>query len=119
MESVQYLRFKEGVRPYLKMLKKASDTIIDQGVSKHPIFVLHRQEVELGIELAKHDQVSGQWSVNASTLEEFVAKNLIEPAKVEAFKQTFKDPETHLCLFVINEGDADFVFIPKELSGAN
>lgn len=119
MDSVKYLKFKEEVRPYLKMLRKASETIIDQGVSRHPIFVFHRQHVELGIEVVKQETVTGAWSVNASTLEEFVTKQLIQEDKIEAFKKTFKDPQKHFCLFVLDNGNAQFVFIPQELTGAN
>ena len=52
MDSASVLRFQEEVRPYLKMLREASLTIIDQDVSKHPIFVFHTDGVEL---LIKHN----------------------------------------------------------------
>ncbi len=120
MDSVSVLRFQEEVRPYLKMLRKASRAIIDQDVSRHPIFVFHTDDLELGIELAKVDNVNGNWSVNASTLEEFVAIRLIEDAKLESFKKTFKDPDEFFCLFVVAEDEsAQFIFIPHELVGAN
>lgn len=120
MDSASVLRFQEEVRPYLKMLRVASRTIIDQDVSKYPIFVFHTDGVVLGIELANADKVNGNWSVNASTLEEFVAKRLIEDAKIETFKKSFKDPEAFLCLFVVAaDQSAQFIFLPQELIGAN
>ena len=30
------------------------------------------------------------------------------------FKKIYKNPETHLCLFVLNEIGANFVFLPRE-----
>lgn len=119
MESADYLRFKEEIRPYLRMLREASQTVIDQDVSKHPIFVLHDGSVELGILLSDREENHGKWSVNASTLEEFVAKQLIQPERIEPFKKTYHDPLTHLCLFVVVGTKAEFIFIPNELTGEN
>ncbi|MDX1477303.1 MAG: hypothetical protein R3301_06325 [Saprospiraceae bacterium] len=119
MNSADYLRFKEEIRPYMKMLRDASQTIMDQDVSRHPIFVLYTEELELGIKLTDRNDTLGKWSVNASTLEEFVARQLVQPDKVDNFKSTYKDPETHLCLFVVDGKSAEFVFLPKELTGEN
>jgi hypothetical protein len=102
------------------MLREASRTIIDQDVSLYPIFIFHATDLELGIELAKAENVSGNWSVNASTLEEFVAKRLIEDARIDSFKDTFKDPDEFFCLFVVaDEQSAQFIFVPQDLIGAN
>jgi hypothetical protein len=119
MDSVRYLKFKEEVRPYLKMMRQASKTIINEGVSRHPIFVFHHDTLEIGLKLVEAVQTTGQWSVNASTLEEFVARRLIQESKVPAFIETFKDPEKHFCLFVLEGEQAEFVFLPQELTGAN
>ncbi len=120
MDSASVLRFHEEVRPYLKMLRQASRTIIDQDVSLYPIFIFHMDDLTLGIELANAENVNGKWSVNASTLEEFVAKRLIEDARIDSFKDTFKDPEEFFCLFVVAEDQsAQFIFVPQELIGAN
>ncbi len=91
-----------------KALRKASNTIINEGVSKYPIFIVHQQPVNMGILLIEEKE----WSFSASTLEEFVAKNLIEGAKIEGFKRVYKAPEQFLCLFVVKEQDAQFVFAP-------
>ncbi len=120
MDSVEYLKLKEEIRPYLKMLREASSTIIEQDVSEHPIFVFHKEYLELGVPLADSNSVSGSWSVRASTLEEFVARQLIGQDRVDSFKSAYKDPEEWFCLFIVqSEQDARFVFIPHELSGAN
>ena len=57
--------------------------------------------------------------MSASTLEEFVAKNLIAESKVDAFRTTYKDPEEFLCLFLIEDETAEFIFLPQELPGEN
>ena len=116
MKAEKYQLLQKEIKPYLKMLKEASRTIIDEGVSEHPIFVFHQQTVELGVELAKRHLVSGNWSVNASSLEELTMKQVIRPERVEAFKAQFKPPETHYCLLVLSEMGAEFVFVPQEIS---
>ena len=119
MRDVKYLKLREEVKPYLKMLKEASRTIRDQDVSNYPIFVFHQQEIELGVSLVRHEDISGNWSVNASTLEEFVVRQLIEEERVKGFKKHYHDPDTHFCLFVLSELGPEFIFIPQELTGDN
>lgn len=116
MRDVKYLRLREEIKPYLKVLREASRTIRDQDVSDYPIFVFHQEEVEIGILLVDHTQVKTNWSVNASTLEEFVARQIIEEERVKDFKKHYQDPDTHFCLFVLSELGADFIFIPHELA---
>ena len=53
------------------------------------------------------------WSVNASSLEEFVTKQLVLADKVDDFKSVYKDPTAFLCLFIVDKSGATFVFIPR------
>ena len=71
---------EKELKPYLEVLEQAVDTILDQEVSDFPIMVVHKGEVEVGIPLVNRAKVAGDWSVNASTLEEFTVKNLITTA---------------------------------------
>ena len=107
-----YQNLEKALQGYKPMLAKAADAILEQDVSSYPIFVLHRQGISIGMELQTED-LEGQWLVNASSLEEFVSKNLIESDRVNDFKVIYKDPEEFLCLFVIEAGAANFVFIPR------
>jgi hypothetical protein len=109
------LRFLEQeLQPYKSILSKAADAVIDQEVSDYPIFVVHQQEVSMGIPLVDKDKTKGNWSVNVSSLEEFVTKQIINNEKVENFRKTYKDPEEFLCLFVLSELGATFIFIPRK-----
>jgi len=93
--------------------------IRDEDVSNYPVFVFYQQEIELGVTLVDRENSSGNWSVNASSLEEFVARQLIEEEHVPGFKKHYRDPDTHFCLFVLSEIGAEFIFIPQELTGDN
>lgn len=105
-------KLQAQLQPYKKILGQASEVIIDENVSKYPIFVVHQQELEMGIPLVEAGK-KFKWSVNASTLEEFVTKDIIYHEKVEEFIKTFKDPDTHLCLFVLSELGAQFIFMDR------
>lgn len=112
-ETNNFQQLEKELQPYNTMLGAAADTIIEQEVSSFPIFVIHQHSVDIGIQMVEKDTVSGKWSVNASSLEEFVTKQIIQPEKVDDFKSVYKDPQNELCLFVLSELGAKFVFIPR------
>ncbi|RMD71648.1 MAG: hypothetical protein D6818_07560 [Bacteroidetes bacterium] len=104
---------KKELESYLPALGQAADTIREQGVSKYPILVLHKLEVDIGIPIIDRHRVQGDWSVNASTLEEFVTKRLVQPEQVDHFRKVYKNPDEFVCLFVLSDLGANFVFLPR------
>jgi hypothetical protein len=111
-ELEKFLTLQSQLMPYRPILSKAADVILDENVSKYPIFVVHQQELEMGVALIEAGKQL-PWSVNASTLEEFVTKDLIYPEKASEFIATYKDPEHNLCLFVLSELGAQFIYLPR------
>lgn len=107
-------QLKKELSPYLKTLQKAAEVIQTQEVSIFPIFVIHQHTVDIGINIVDREAVKGDWSVNASTLEEFVTKQILSPEKVEDFKLVYKNHDGEICLFVLNDLGANFVFLPVE-----
>ena len=112
-ETTSFEQLEQELKAYIPTLARASDTIVEQEVSEYPIFVIHQHSVDIGIQMVDKDSTNGKWSVNASSLEEFVTKQIIQNDKVENFKSVFKNPKTDLCLFVLSELGAKFVFIPR------
>ena len=108
----KFLKLKEELQPYLKSLAQAAEVIHDQEVSEFPIFVVHQHTVDIGINIVDRENVKGNWSVNASTLEEFSTKQVLSPEKIEDFKLVYKNHQGELCLFVLSELGANFVFLP-------
>ncbi len=108
-----FLQLEKELKPYKKLMSDASDIIMDKDVSKYPIMVLHQQEVDIGIPLLQRDQQT-LWSIHASTLEEFVSKQIIFEEKVSEFIQNYKKHDLYICLFVLSELGAQFIFLPKE-----
>lgn len=110
---LQYLQLKKELLPYVNIMTKAAETIMIKDISKYPILVVHQQEIELGVPVVTKDKKEGNWSIHASTLEEFAMKQVIAADKIEDFQGVYKDPSQFLCLFVVSELGANFIFIPR------
>ena len=113
-DNEHFERLKKELVPYLKALGQAADVIMTKEVSAFPIFVVHQHTVDIGINIVDREAIKGNWSVNASTLEEFVTKQILSPEKVEDFKLVYKNHDGELCLFVLSDLGANFIFLPKE-----
>lgn len=99
---------------YRHLLTQAAEIIETQEVSSFPIFVLHQHTVDIGINIVEKEQSVGGWSANASTLEEFVTKQILSPDKVDDFIALYRSHMGDLCLFVLSELGANFIFLPKK-----
>ena len=100
---------------YADYLHGFANEVLNSGVSKYPIFIAHKAPLPMGRILMDHAQVHTQWSISISLLEEFVGRNVVTKDKLFNFRQHFRDPETHMCVFVVSEdGEASFVFLPYD-----
>lgn len=98
-------------------LKKIANAIMEEEVSKYPIFVASRdQELAIGKLIVNKNENDMNWHINASHLEEFVNLNIINQEMVNQFKEVFKNPEEFMCLFVIYNEEGNFVFKPYSKS---
>ena len=93
-------------------LKEASYQIRKRGFSDHPIFVVSKTDQPIGSTLIEKEELSLDWSYNASYLDEFVQRKIIAEEKMEAFISTYKDPDEFCCLFVIDNVFTKFMYIP-------
>ncbi len=109
----KYLQLEDDLRRYRKALNNALEIILDQELTHYPIFILHQQELEMGVKLIEAGPNTGLWSVHASSLEEFVMKSIIEQEKVKDFQQVYKEHKEHFCFFVLSELGAQFIFFPR------
>jgi hypothetical protein len=100
------------ITPYKKIMSQAADVIVTEDVSRYPIFIMFQSEINAGIAVVNKQEDGGDWNIHASTLEEFYAKKLIEAEKIDDFRILYKKHETELCIFVLSEDGANFVFIP-------
>ncbi len=114
-ESEKLLIIEEEMRKYNKILCAASKKILDSKATAYPIFIASKQELNLGIPIIDRIRNSSNWAINASSLEEFVTNELVFKQKVNEFKKTYKSPEENLCLFVLSDLGAQFLFVPRLL----
>ena len=112
--SNKYQQLQKELATYRNLMLQAKNTIINEGVSQYPIMIIHNQELSVGIPIAQKGKVKGNWSVNASTLEEFMSKQLIEMNKVDSFKTIYQSRKKFICMFVLSELGADFIFLPED-----
>ena len=112
----RYQQLIQDVSPVKETIFQVLDSILNQDVSSYPILVLHQSGIQLGIEVAL--PASAKWSLNASSLEEFVAKQLIRTEKIEDFQSIYKSTDTHICFFVVEGVKSEFIFLAKkDISG--
>ncbi len=110
---VKLKQIEAEIQPWLPMMGKLADQVQDQDISRYPIFVVHPATIELGLPVIEKGEQS-RWSIHISTLEEFSTKQIIQPEKLEDFKQVYKDPAEQLCLFLLSDLGATFIFIPRK-----
>ena len=99
---------------YNESLKEVAIEIMVEGISAYPIFVAHQHVLNLGEVILDKNDLNTDWSIHASTLEEFKEKGLILPDKQDKFLKQYKDAYHYMCVFVIVPEGANFVFFPYQ-----
>jgi len=112
-EAEKLLVIENEMKRFNKLLCAATDKVLDSNASSFPIFVVAKQPVALGINLIDREKTNSNWSINVSSLEEFISNNLVFEDKVADFKKTYKDPKQFICLFVLSDLGAQYLFVPR------
>lgn len=93
-------------------IKEVAIEIMVEGLSRYPIFIAHQHEVALGEVIFDRKEMNTDWTIQASTLEEFMERGVIKKELKERFTDTYKNPDKFMCVFVIVPDGANFVFVP-------
>lgn len=93
-------------------IKEVAIEIMVEGLSKYPIFIAHQNEVKLGEVIFDRVEMNTDWTIQASTLEEFMERGVIKKELKERFIDTYKNPDKFMCVFVVVPEGANFVFFP-------
>ncbi len=93
-------------------LKEASYQVRKRGFSDYPVFVVGRDDAEIGLLLIAREELGNKWNYRASYLQEFVDRRLVGEESVELFVENYKKADEFCCLFVIEGDFAGFVFMP-------
>ncbi|MEB0278748.1 MULTISPECIES: hypothetical protein [unclassified Mucilaginibacter] len=93
-------------------IREVAVEIMAEGLSLHPIFIAHQHEIKLGELILDRIELNTQWSIHASTIEEFTERGIIKAELKERFLTTYKNPNDFMCLFVVVPEGANFVYYP-------
>ncbi len=108
----------EICRDYIRQI---ANGMVRGEVTKYPIFVAIRGEsdVDLGLPIVSRADFDISWNFNASHLEEFVSKGVVVREKANDFIKAYKNPAEYMCVFVAEDENASFVFMPYEKDVTN
>jgi len=103
---------EKDLKFFNESIREVAVEIMVEGLSNHPIFIAHQHELKLGeVILDRHD-LNTEWSIHASTLEEFVEKGVIREILKDRFLSSYKNPNDFMCVFVVVPEGANFVYYP-------
>jgi hypothetical protein len=105
---------EKDLKLYSDSIQEVAMEIMVEGLSRYPIFVAHQHEVKLGEVILDREELNTEWTVQASTLEEFVERGIIKPVLKERFIKSYKNPHEFMCMFVIVPEGANFVYYPYQ-----
>lgn len=103
---------KKDLDFYKESIQEVAAEMMAEGYTLYPIFVAHQHSMAIGEIVLDKDELQTQWSVHASSLEEFIEKGLIQGDKRAFFEKSFKPANDYMCLFVVVPEGANFVFYP-------
>jgi hypothetical protein len=105
---------EKDLKLYSESIHEVAVEIMVEGLSLYPIFIAHQHEVKLGEMILDRHDLNTEWTIQASTLEEFVERKIIKPELKERFIKTYKNPQDFMCMFVIVPEGANFVYFPYQ-----
>jgi hypothetical protein len=103
---------EKDLQLYADSIREVGIEIIMEGISAQPIFIAHQHTVSIGEVILNKEELNTNWTIQASTLEEFVEKGIIHPDKKAHFLKSYKKPEDFMCVFVIVKEGANFIYYP-------
>ena len=105
---------RNDIRLMGQILRQFSETVVKERISQYPIYVAHNGDMAIGRPFLDRSLYHTNWWYNASHLEEFVKKGLVEKEKVADFRATYGDPEERACIFLASAEGGGFVFVPYQ-----
>jgi len=99
---------------YKESIREVAFELLTEDYTQFPIFIAHQHEVKVGEIILDRVELGTEWTIQASSLEEFLEVGIIKEDKKDAFVKRFKKPEDFMCLFVIVPEGANFVFYPYD-----
>lgn len=106
------LSLEVELKLFNESIREVAIEIMVEGLSQYPIFIAHQHELDLGEMILDRHDLNSEWSIHASTLEEFIERGVIKKELKQRFIDTYKSPDRFMCVFVVVPEGANFVFFP-------
>ncbi|MES2810524.1 MAG: hypothetical protein V4619_17955 [Bacteroidota bacterium] len=108
------ISLRKDLKMFSESVYEVAVEIMVEGLSNYPIFVAHQHELKLGELILDKNELGTDWSIHASTLEEFVERGIVKAELKQRFIESYKAPKDFMCVFVVVPEGANFVFVPYE-----
>jgi hypothetical protein len=115
-DTANWVQLQSDVRPYHAPLRRAATTVIDEKVSNYPVFVAYAgEDVEslpgiFVLEIPTDRRLI--WTVNVTTLEELVARQVVQQDRIDPFRNVYRERADEFCFLIIDEAGGRFGFVP-------
>jgi len=106
------LSLERELKIFKESIHEVAVEIMMEGLSTYPIFIAHQHELKLGEVILDRNELNTDWSIHASTLEEFEERGVIKPELKDRFINSYKNPNDFMCVFVVVPEGANFVYFP-------
>jgi len=106
------LSLERELKIFKDSIHEVAVEIMMEGLSSYPIFIAHQHELKLGEVILDRNDLNTDWSIHASTLEEFEERGVIKPELKDRFINSYKNPNDFMCVFVVVPEGANFVYFP-------
>jgi hypothetical protein len=106
------LSLERELKIFKESIREVAIEIMVEGLSSYPIFIAHQHELKLGEVILDRNELNTDWSIHASTLEEFEERGVIKPELKDRFINSYKNPNDFMCVFVVVPEGANFVYFP-------
>ncbi len=106
------ISLQRDLKEFSDSLQEVAVEIMVEGLSKYPIFIAHQHELKLGEVILDRTELNTDWTIHASTLEEFVERGVIKPELKDRFIASYKSAKDYMCVFVVVPEGANFIYYP-------
>jgi len=106
------ISLERDLKIFKDSIREVAVEIMMEGLSSYPIFIAHQHELSLGEVILDRNDLNSEWSIHASTLEEFEERGVINPELKDRFINSYKNPNDYMCVFVVVPEGANFVYFP-------
>lgn len=105
---------EKDIRFFRDAMKEAAETLIQDDITRFPIFIAYQGEYfPIGENILPRQEYNAVWSVNATSAETLINEGIIAIDKAKYFLTQYKPADQFMCLFVVkDEQEAQFIFMP-------